>query len=86
MISKTEIKEKIEALSKHHQIEALRMLSKNPSIIMNENNNGVFINLTEQDNNVMKQLEDFLKYVEVQQKHLHTIEDEQEKIEHEFFS
>jgi hypothetical protein len=86
MLSKTEIKEKIEALSKHHQIEALRILSKNKTIIMNENNNGVFINLTEQDNNVMVQLEEFLNYVEVQQKHLHTIEDQQEQIEQEFFS
>ena len=86
MLSKTEIKERIESLSKHHQIEALRMLSKIPSIKMNENNNGVFINLTEQDDNVMKQLEDFLNYVDVQQKHLHKIEDEQEQMEQDFFS
>jgi hypothetical protein len=86
MLSKTEIKERIEALSKHHQIEALRMLSKISTITMNENNNGVFINLTEQDDNVMKQLEDFLSYVDVQQKHLHKIEDQQEQIEQEFFS
>jgi hypothetical protein len=86
MLSKTEIKERLEALSKHHQIEALRMLSKIPTITMNENNNGVFINLTEQDDNVMKQLEEFLNYVDVQQKHLHNIEDQQEQIEQEFFS
>ena len=86
MLSKTEIKERLEALSKHHQIEALRMLSKIPSITMNENNNGVFINLTEQDDNVMKQLEEFLNYVDIQQKHLHNIEDQQEQIEQEFFS
>lgn len=86
MLSKTEIKERLEALSKHHQIEALRMLSKIPTITMNENNNGVFINLTEQDDNVMKQLEEFLNYVDIQQKHLHNIEDQQEQIEQEFFS
>ena len=86
MLSKTEIKEKVESLSKHHQIEALRMLSKIPTIKMNENNNGVFINLTEQNDYVMKQLEDFLQYVDVQQKHLHNIEDQQEQIEQEFFS
>ena len=86
MLSKTEIKERLEALSNHHQIEALRMLSKIPSITMNENNNGVFINLTEQDDNVMKQLEEFLNYVDIQQKHLHNIEDQQEQIEQEFFS
>jgi len=86
MLSKTEIKERLESLTKHHQIEALRMLSKIHTITMNENNNGVFINLTEQDDNVMKQLEEFLNYVDIQQKHLHNIEDQQEQIEQEFFS
>ena len=86
MLSKTELKERIECLSKHHQIEVLRLLSKNPSIKMNENNNGVFINLTEQDDIVMKQLEEFLNYVDIQQKHLHNIEDKQDQIEQEFFS
>jgi len=86
MLSKTEIKERIEKLSKHHQLEALRILSKIQSIKMNENNNGVFINLTEQDDNVMKQLEDFLVYVDDQQKHLHNIDDKQEQMEQEFFS
>jgi len=86
MLSKTELKEKIESLTKHHQIEVLRLLSKNPTIKMNENNNGVFINLTEQDDTVMKQLEDFLKYVEIQQTHLHDIEDKQEQLEQDFFS
>jgi hypothetical protein len=86
MLSKTELKEKIESLTKHHQIEVLRLLSKNPTIKMNENNNGVFINLTEQDDIVMKQLEDFLKYVEIQQTHLHDIEDKQEQLEQDFFS
>jgi hypothetical protein len=62
------------------------MLSKIPTITMNENNNGVFINLTEQDDNVMNQLEEFLNYVDVQQKHLHNIEDQQDQIEQEFFS
>ncbi len=86
MLSKTEIKERIEKLSKHHQLEALRILSKIQTIKMNENNNGVFINLTEQDDNVMKQLEDFLVYVDDQQKHLHNIDDKQEQMEQEFFS
>lgn len=86
MLSKTEIKERIEKLSKHHQLEALRILSKIQSIKMNENNNGVFINLTEQDDNVMKQLEDFLVYVDDQQKHLHNIDDKQEQMEQDFFS
>ena len=81
-----DIKERIELMNKHHQIEVLRILKQNSNVVLNENNNGVFINLTEQDDNVMKQLEDFLNYVDVQQKHLHTIEHKQEQIEQEFFS
>jgi hypothetical protein len=34
----------------------------------------------------MNQLEEFLNYVDVQQKHLHNIEDQQDQIEQEFFS
>jgi hypothetical protein len=86
MLSKTEIKERIEALSKLHQIEVLSILVKNKTININENNNGVFINLTEQDDSVMKQLEDFLHFVEDQQTHLHNIEHKQDQLEQEFFS
>lgn len=86
MLSRSEIKEKLEALSKHHQLEALSLLSKNPSVNMNENNNGVFINLTEQDESVIQQLEEFLKYVDEQQKHLNNIDNKQEELEQTFFS
>jgi len=86
MLSRSEIKEKLEALSKHHQLEALSLLSKNPSVNMNENNNGVFINLTEQDESVIQQLEEFLNYVDEQQKHLNNIDNKQEELEQTFFS
>ena len=59
---------------------------KNKTININENNNGVFINLTEQDDSVMKQLEDFLHFVDDQQTHLHNIENKQDQLEQEFFS
>jgi hypothetical protein len=86
VLSKADIKDRIELLSKQHQIEVLRLLNNIPNIIMNENNNGVFINLTEHDDNVMIQLENFLNFVDIQQKHLNNIEDKQEQMEHDFFS
>ena len=38
-----DIKERIELMNKHHQIEILRILKQNSDIVLNENSNGVFI-------------------------------------------
>ena len=86
MVNKQLIKEKIELLSKQHQIELLRILSVIPGISISENNNGVFINLTQQNDIVFEKIENFLEYVNVQQKSLSFLEKQQDDIETEFFS
>ena len=86
MVNKQLIKEKIELLSKQHQIELLRILSAIPGISISENNNGVFINLTQQNDIVFEKIENFLEYVSVQQKSLSLLEKRQYDIETEFFS
>jgi len=86
MVNKQLIKEKIELLSKQHQIELLRILSIIPGISISENNNGVFINLTQQNDIVFEKIEIFLEYVNVQQKSLSFLEKQQDDIETEFFS
>jgi len=86
MVNKQLIKEKIELLSKQHQIELLRILSIIPGISISENNNGVFINLTQQNDIVFEKIENFLEYVNVQQKSLSFLEKQQDDIETEFFS
>ena len=86
MVNKQLIKEKIELLSKQHQIELLRILSIIPSISISENNNGVFINLTQQNDIVFEKIENFLEYVNIQQKSLSFLEKQQDDIESEFFS
>ena len=86
MVNKQLIKEKIELLSKQHQIELLRILSAIPGISISENNNGVFINLTQQNDIVFEKIEIFLEYVNVQQKSLSFLEKQQDDIETEFFS
>ena len=86
MVNKQLIKEKIELLSKQHQIELLRILSIIPEISISENNNGVFINLTQQNDIVFEKIENFLEYVNVQQKSLSFLEKQQDDIETEFFS
>uniref|UniRef100_A0A6C0HNE5 NET domain-containing protein n=1 Tax=viral metagenome TaxID=1070528 RepID=A0A6C0HNE5_9ZZZZ len=86
MVNKQLIKEKIELLSKQHQIELLRILSIIPGISISENNNGVFINLTQQNDIVFEKIENFLEYVNIQQKSLSFLEKQQDDIETEFFS
>jgi len=80
------LKERIESMSKYHQIEVLRILNKYTTVKTNENNNGTFVNLTEQNNDVLRELELYTEYVEEQQKQLNKVETEKELIEQTFFT
>lgn len=80
------LKERIETMSKYHQIEVLRLLSKLSSVKINENNNGTFINLTEQSTEVINELVKYADYVDTQQKQLKIIETQQEQLEQVFFT
>lgn len=79
------LKEKIEALDKFHQIEILRILSKEESCTLNENNNGVFINLTNINEKVIDDLKKYLDYVKTQEKQLTEIEIQKDLLSNTFF-
>lgn len=79
------LKEKIEALDKFHQIEILRILNKDTSCILNENNNGVFINLTNINETVIDKIEKYLDYVKKQEKQLTEIELQKDMLSNTFF-
>ena len=79
------LKSQIEKMNKFNHIEILRIL-KNNKIPINENKNGVFINLTEIDNNIIQQLQQYVEYVNKQQKQLNTIEKQKEDYENKFFN
>lgn len=73
------LKEYIEQMSKYHQTEILRILTLN-SVYLNENNNGTFINLTRLDDKTVQHLENYVKYVKEQQKHISKIENEKDML------
>ena len=50
------IREKIESMPKFNQVEILRMLSKNDTVMLNENKYGTFINLTELPADIINEL------------------------------
>jgi hypothetical protein len=75
------LKENIEKMSKFHQIEILRILSSSNKVYLNENNNGTFVNLTEQSDDIIEELKKYVKYVSEQQLHLSIIENEKSRLE-----
>ena len=58
----TELKNHVESLDKHHQVEILKILSKNMCKI-NENKSGVFVNMTFLDEKILNEIYDYLKYM-----------------------
>jgi hypothetical protein len=79
------VKEKIEIMNKHHQIEVLRMLKKDKNIVLNENNNGVFVNISYLDETILSNLVKYIEYVENQTTNIETIENQKNEIETTFF-
>jgi len=73
------IKQNIEQMSVHHQIEVLRILKKGDKVVINENNNGSFINLNELSPEILKELEKYIQYVNEQQQQLNSVEIKKEE-------
>lgn len=80
-----QLKEKIEELSNFHQIEVLRILH-DAGITLNENKNGVFINITYLPENVVEKITEYLKYVNSQEYSLNEVEVQKETLRKEFFT
>ena len=79
------IREQIESMSKFNQIEALRILSKNKDVTINENKYGIHINLTDLNNTILNDLMTYIKYVNTQEIYLNNAEQEKEKYKNTFF-
>lgn len=80
------LKNTIEDMPKYHQIEVLSILKEKKNIILNENNNGTFINLSELDDDSIQLLHKYVKYVEEQKNQLDVVENEKKRIEKTYFN
>jgi len=72
----TIMKNSIENMDKTNQIEVLRLLN-NYDVVLNENKNGIYINLSELDENIIDQIDKFVIYIHNQENRL--TEEETEK-------
>jgi hypothetical protein len=80
------LKNRIEKMTKHHQIEVLRLLMKFENVNKNSNNNGTFVNLSKQSEEVIKALEEYADYVDEQQQDINEVEKLKSEIEKDFFN
>jgi hypothetical protein len=78
------LRENIEKMNKFNQLEVLRIL-KNRNIHLNENKNGVLVNLTEVNDEIIKELETYVNYVNAQERNLSENEKQKEDIKNTFF-
>ena len=78
------LKEGIENMPMIHQIEILRILHKKQTQL-NENKNGVFVNISKLNDHVLQELEDYMNYVIQQEKQLSEFETQKEYLTKEYF-
>jgi len=71
----------IENMSNRNQINVLRILHAHKEIILNENKYGVHVNMTNLNVEVLRELNNFIQYVNVQDKTLDSIEQQKEEYE-----
>lgn len=60
------IKNKIENMTNFQHIEILRIIKKNKNIKINENKNGVYINMSYLPKKTIYELETYIKYIDDQ--------------------
>ena len=81
------IRETIEKMNKFNQIEILRILNKHEkSITINENKNGIYINLSDISKCILDELLLYIKYVNTQELSLHNIEKQKETFKNTYFT
>lgn len=78
------LKDGIENMPAIHQIEILRILYSKQTQI-NENKNGVFVNISKINDITLHELEDYMKYVVQQEKQLNEIEEQKQYLSKEYF-
>ncbi len=78
------LRDEIEKMDSIHQIHIFKILKEN-QIDFTENSNGDFINMTLLDDSTLKQINNFIKYVNLQQKQLESVEDIKAQYQKEFY-
>jgi hypothetical protein len=81
------IQEKIEKMSVFNQIEILKIFHEyKDEVTLNENKNGILINLTDVPSYIITKIYEYISYVEKQEKQLSTVETQKDEIMNSYFN
>jgi len=80
------IRNSIEKFNKFNQIEVLRILKGHSDVVLNENKNGVYVNLADVNVQALEQLVAFISYVNDQEASLDATEKQKEEFKSAYFS
>ncbi len=81
-----ELRDSIEQMNKFNQVEILRILNKHKQVTLNENKYGIHVNLTDIDECIISELQNYLTYVTTQENTLKYDEKQKEDIKNIYFS
>ena len=79
------LRDKIELLTIFNQTEIFRIIYTS-NVTFSENKNGVFINLTYVDANVIEKISEYIVYVSKQESHLNEVEDKKTLLSNQYFT
>ena len=79
------LKNKIENLDKTHHSKILNVLMQN-EVKFSENRNGSFVNMNNLNEITIQKIEEILKYINTQEKHLQEVEKIKNELNHDYFS
>jgi hypothetical protein len=80
------IRNMIENMSKFNQIETLRILQSDEKITLNENKNGVHVNLSDVQKDTVDKLKSYINYVIKQEISLIEIEKQKDDFKNTYFT
>ena len=80
------MRESIENMNKFNQIEILKILNKFKDVTLNENKNGIYVNLSELKDEIIEEINEFISYVKTQEKNLDEIEKQKTNFKNIYFS
>jgi len=84
-MSIVDLKDKLEKMNKSQQIELARMLIQEYRVTYDENQNGIFINMSELPPSILEKIRSFLKYIELQEENITNVEREMNGLKDTFF-
>jgi len=79
------IRESIENMSKFNQVEILKIITRHKEVIINENKNGIHLNLSDFNPIILDELLVYINYVTKQETELNNIEKQKESYKNTYF-